>query len=111
MQTQKCTLSYKELPCINLGLSCRITRDGNDHSLVSGKWKGMTDPFTACLKAKEPHKILNLLLSPFPYHLTASTIYMHHVLKDHMGRMKSICICTAPLLRQLHRQQKVISGH
>ena len=111
MQTQKYTLSYKELSHINLGCSSRITRERNDHSLVRGKWKGVTDPFTACLKAKEPHKILNLVLSPFPYHVTASTIYMHYVLNDHMGMMRSFCICTAPLLRQLCWQQKVISGH
>lgn len=34
----------------------------------------MTDPLTACVKAKEPHKILNHLLTPFPYYLTASTL-------------------------------------
>lgn len=73
MQTQKCTISNKDLPPENLGCSSRLATERSDHSLVRGKWKSMTDPLTACLKAKEPHKILNHLLSPFPYQLIASS--------------------------------------
>lgn len=80
MQAQKCTISYKDLPHVNLGCSRRLATERSDPSLVRGKWKSLTDLLMACLKAKEPHKILNHLLSPFPYHLTASTL--HTVIKQ-----------------------------
>lgn len=76
MQTQKCTISYKDHPHVNPSCSSRHATERSDHSLVRGKWKSMTDPLLDCLsKSKGTPQNPELLSLPIslPSHCIYST--------------------------------------